>query len=107
MLQDEGAIANIDDEYFGVLMTQFDFTVTRTFCRHVSSWEIVAYRIAGMSLFYGLSYLRSPSKLFRLAGSLFQKRFQPRSLFEQRIYDFAVRKRRGEAAVPASVRAES
>jgi anaerobic magnesium-protoporphyrin IX monomethyl ester cyclase len=96
-LQEEGAIGQIDDEYFGVLMTQFDFTVTKTFCRHVSSWEIVFYRVLGMSLFYGLSYLRSPGKIFRLAKSIFQKQFQPRSLFEQRIYDFAVRKRRADA----------
>ncbi len=96
-LQDEGAIGEIDDEYFGNLMTQFDFTVTRTFCRNVSSSEIVFFRVLGMSLFYGLSYLRAPGKLLRLAKSVFQKRFQPRSLFEQRVYDFAVRKRRVRA----------
>ncbi|NOT49164.1 MAG: B12-binding domain-containing radical SAM protein [Acidobacteria bacterium] len=96
-LQEEGAIGKIDDEYFALLMTQFDFTVAKTFCRHVSSWEIVLYRIVGMSLFYGLSYLRSPGKIFRLVKSIFQTKFQPRSLFEQRIYDFAVRKRRADA----------
>ncbi len=96
-LREEGAIPELNDEYFAALMTQFDFTITRTFCRNVSSSEIVFYRILGMSLFYGLSYLRSPGKIFRLVTSIFRKRFQPRSLFEQRIYDFAVRKRRADA----------
>lgn len=90
-LQNEGEIDEINDEYFAVLMTQFDFTVARTFCRAVGPREIVFYRIVGMAMFYGLSYLRSPGKIFRLAKSLFQSHFQPRSLFEQRIYDFAVR----------------
>ncbi len=96
-LQDEGAIGQIDDEYFGNLMTQFDFTVTRTFCRNVSPSQIVFLRVVGMSFFYGLSYLRSPGKIFRLVKSVFQQRFQPRSLFEQRVYDFAVRRRRARA----------
>ncbi|MCC7309538.1 MAG: B12-binding domain-containing radical SAM protein [Acidobacteria bacterium] len=96
-LQDEGAIGQIDDEYFGNLMTQFDFTVTRTFCRNVGPSQIVFLRVVGMSFFYGLSYLRSPGKIFRLVKSVFQQRFQPRSLFEQRVYDFAVRRRRARA----------
>lgn len=96
-LQEEGAIGQIDDEYFGNLMTQFDFTVTRTFCRNVSPSQIVFLRVVGMSFFYGLSYLRSPGKIFRLVKSVFQQRFQPRSLFEQRVYDFAVRRRRARA----------
>jgi hypothetical protein len=44
--------------------------------------------------FYVLSYLRCPGRLLRLAKGIFQSRFQPRSLFEQRIYDFIVRARR-------------
>jgi len=93
-LYEEGAIGEIDDEYFALLMTQFDFTIARTFCRAVNPWEIVLYRVAGMSLFYGLSYLRAPGKIVRLITSVFRSRFQPHSLFEQRIFDFAVRARR-------------
>jgi anaerobic magnesium-protoporphyrin IX monomethyl ester cyclase len=93
-LQRENAFGRIDDEYFATLMTQFDFTVTKTFCRHVSSWEILFYRVMGMTIFYVLSYLRCPGRLVRLAKSVFQRRFQPRSLFEQRVYDFIVRARR-------------
>jgi len=93
-LQRENAFGKIDDEYFAVLMTQFDFSVTRTFCRHVPAGEILIYRVLGMIVFYVLSYLRSPSRFFRLGQGIFQSRFQPRSLFEQRIYDFIVRWKR-------------
>jgi anaerobic magnesium-protoporphyrin IX monomethyl ester cyclase len=93
-LHRENAFGKIDDEYFATLMTQFDFTVTKTFCHHVRSWEILAYRVVGMMIFYVLSYLRCPGRLVRLAKSIFQSPFRPRSLFEQRVYDFVVRARR-------------
>jgi radical SAM superfamily enzyme YgiQ (UPF0313 family) len=93
-LQRENAFGKIDDEYFATLITQFDFTVTKTFCRHVRSWEILFYRVMGMMIFYFLSYLRSPGRLVRLVKSMFQIRFQPRSLFEQRVYDLIVRAKR-------------
>jgi radical SAM superfamily enzyme YgiQ (UPF0313 family) len=89
----ENAFGKIDDAYFATLMTQFDFTVAKTFCRHAWSWEILCYRVLGMVVFYVLSYLRCPGRLTRLAKSMFQRGFQPRSLFEQRVYDIIVRAR--------------
>ncbi|MCA1608618.1 MAG: radical SAM protein [Acidobacteria bacterium] len=93
-LDDERAFGKIGDDYFHTLMTQFDFTVTRNFCRHVSAVEILLYRVIGMGGFYALSYLRSPANLFRLARNVFRDQFRPTSMFEQRIYDFAVRTRK-------------
>ena len=92
-LRKEKAIDEMNDAYFEDLMTQFDFTKSRTFCRHVPEYEVFFYRIFGMSVFYMLSYARVPSRIFRLLRFLFQKgHFQPRSLFEQRVYDIAARK---------------
>jgi radical SAM superfamily enzyme YgiQ (UPF0313 family) len=108
-LRRENAIGKIDDEYFANLMTQFDFTITKSFCRHVRTLEILVYRVLGMSVFYMLSYLRSPGRLLRLVKSVFRRHFQPRSLFEQRIYDFVVRmrqtgfSRKGEEAARTAV----
>ena len=94
-LNRENAFGKIDDTYFENLMTQFDFTMAKTFCRHVGALEILVCRVLGMSVFYILSYLRSPIRIVRLLKSLFQKsHFQPRSLFEQRVYDLAVRFKR-------------
>jgi radical SAM superfamily enzyme YgiQ (UPF0313 family) len=92
-LRRQNVIGKIDDEYFANLMTQFDFTITKSFCRHVRTLEILVYRVLGMAVFYLVSYLRSPRRLARLLKSIFRSHFQPRSLFEQRIFDFVVRLR--------------
>lgn len=94
-LNKEGVFGKINDEYFENLMTQFDFTLTKTYCRHVGPLEVLFYRVFGMSAFYLLSYLRTPARLFRLIKCLFRKTpFQPHSLFEQRVSDFVVRLRK-------------
>ena len=97
-LNRENAFGKIKDEYFENLMMQFDFTLSKTYCRHIGALEILIYRVLGMGAFYLLSYLRSPSRIGRLIKSLFQKTpFQPRSLFEQRVYDFIVRMRQNRS----------
>ena len=84
-----------DDEYFHSLITQFDFTVQKTVCRHVGAVEVLVYRILGMSVFYVLSYLRSPVRILRLLRLtrllVGAKTWSPRSLFEQRVYDAIAR----------------
>ena len=91
-LNRENVFGKIGDQYFDALMTQFDFTMSKTFCRHVGESEILFYRVFGMASFYLLSYLRSPSRLLRLIKCFFQKKsFQPHSLFEQRVFDFIIR----------------
>lgn len=94
-LRREGAFGQISDAYFENLMAQFDFTLAKTYCRHVGPMEILFYRVLGMSIFYWLSYVRKPIRLLRLLQCVFQKGpFQPHSLFEQRVFDFVVRLRR-------------
>lgn len=93
-LVDSGELSPPSDGYFQGLITQFDFTVQQTVCRNVSSLEILAYRVIGMAVFYGLSYLRVPSRIARLARMIFSKRSPaPRSLFEQRVFDMLARRR--------------
>ena len=95
-LSREGGLGKITDSYFESLITQFDFTIAKTVCKYVGTLEMLLYRFFGMSLFYILSYVRCPDRLGRLVKCLFQKKpFRPKSLFEQRVYDFLQRKRRG------------
>jgi anaerobic magnesium-protoporphyrin IX monomethyl ester cyclase len=105
--RDEAFGSKIDDDYFATLMTQFDFTVTKTFCRHVPTREILLYRVMGMMIFYVLSYLRSPTRFLRLVKGVFQTHFQPRSLFEQRIYDLIMRWKHTLAAKRTGLRADN
>jgi radical SAM superfamily enzyme YgiQ (UPF0313 family) len=91
-LEKEGVFETIDDKYFEGLMTQFDLTVPKTYCRHVGGREMMIYRILGMAIFYSLSYLRCSSRIMRLIKLFFMEApFQPRSLFEQRMFDLRIR----------------
>jgi len=91
-LQEEGIIKEVDDNYFEELMTQFDLTVPFSVCRKVGGFELMIYRLIGMGLFYVLSYLRRPSRIIRLVKLFFSNSpFEPRSLFEQRMFDLKIR----------------
>ena len=92
LLKDQ-VIPETNDEYFDSLMTQFDFTISKSVCNNIGPRELLFYRVLGMSLFYILSYLRCPSRFFRLIKVFLSKgnNFQPNSLFEQRVFDFIVR----------------
>lgn len=92
-LNKEGRFGQINDAYFNGLVTQFDLTVPRSFCRYVPGWELMIYRVMGMAVFYGLSYLRCPSRILRLVKFLLSKnaQFEPNSLLEQRVFDMKAR----------------
>lgn len=94
-LESKGIFGAIDKDYFEGLITQFDLTIPKSFCKNVAGMEIMFYRIMGMGLFYLLSYAGSPSKLLRLikilTGHFSDK---PHSLFEQRALDFVEIRRR-------------
>ncbi len=92
-LRATGEIPTVDDAYFESLITQFDFTVPKSLCRHVGAVEILLYRVGGMVAFYLLSYLRRPSRLWALVRAATTRRFEARSLFEQRVSDLFRRHR--------------
>lgn len=92
-LCEEGRIPEPNDDYFDDLLIQFDFTILESYCRAVPGWELGAYRIMGMSLFYGLSYLLHPKRLIQVIYGVISGKFQPGNLFEQRVFDFVVRRR--------------
>ena len=92
-LREEGAIAELDDKYFNDLFTQFDFTSLASYCKNVPTNELRIVRTLAMALFYGFSYFLYPSRLYLLARKIWSKNFKPRSLFEQRVYDYLIRAR--------------
>ena len=92
-LQKSGVIAELDDGYFKSLLGQFDFTATKAYCANIPGWELAIYRFLGMVMFYSLSYLFFPRRIWRVLKSIFGSKFQPGSLAEQRIYDYVVRNR--------------
>ena len=106
-LRNDGTIATIDDSYFNDLLLLFDATVNRSFCRHVGGRELAYYRIIGMSVFYLISFVRAPSRGFRVVAAILGRPgFQPRTVLEQKLMEMAARwrvGRRSAVAVPSTV----
>jgi anaerobic magnesium-protoporphyrin IX monomethyl ester cyclase len=88
----DGTISKLDDTYFNGLMGQFDITSPIAYCQAIGPRELSIYRLIGMAMFYGLSYLVHPSRLFQVGKILLKKNVQPENLFEQRIKDYLGRK---------------
>ncbi len=91
-LYKDGVISEINDDYFNGLLAQYDIAATTTYCRHVPSREVAFYRILGMGLFYGITYLVRPVRLLQLILNIRKKDFMARSLFEQRLHDMLLRR---------------
>lgn len=103
-LRDEGVIPELNDAYFNSLVTQFDFVTGIAYCKNVPGWEIAIYRFVGMVVFYALSYLCHPRRIWRVIKGVATGDFHPRSLAEQRVCDYFGRRRlekmKADAPIP-------
>lgn len=75
-----GRIPALDDAYFASLLSYSDLAGAVSYDEHVSSRALEAWRLAGMSLFYGASYLLHPSRPLRtlrnVAGGRYESRME-------------------------------
>ncbi|MCB0368479.1 MAG: B12-binding domain-containing radical SAM protein [Bdellovibrionales bacterium] len=91
-LYNEKKIEKIDDSYFEDLLIMYDFTFFKSHCDNISGIELNIYRVFAMSIFYLISYLWWPKRILRFFPIIFlKKKFIPRSIFEQRVYDILAR----------------
>ena len=81
----------MDDNYLKSLMSYQDFTQTYSYCEKVSGRMLSFLRFSVYSLFYIITYISRPIKIYNFFRNFFKKNFSPSNLFEQRIYDFYVR----------------
>ena len=81
----------VDDDYFNKLHAQFDFTKGDSYCENISGKTLIILRLLGFLLCYSTIYLSRPVRIYRLFKKIFQKKFSPDNLFEQRIYEFYLR----------------
>lgn len=84
-LRSTGAIQQMDNDYFESLTCFMDFSITSRYCERIGPFELNGYRVIGMMAFYGLSYLRYPSRILRTVRNLVGK--TPITVFEQRLID--------------------
>jgi radical SAM superfamily enzyme YgiQ (UPF0313 family) len=90
-LRRDGTLLPPDDDYFAGL-GYMDVTRTPSASHHIGTLELNLYRIAGMSAFYALSYLRYPSRIIRTVRNVHAGRST--TVLEQRLVEH---KRRRDA----------
>lgn len=85
----EGRLPPPDNEYFASL-GYMDLAETRSYSRHVSTAELSAYRVVGMSLFYAIGYLRQPARIVRTLRNFVRGRSE--TVFEKSLLGLARRR---------------
>jgi radical SAM superfamily enzyme YgiQ (UPF0313 family) len=90
-LVEEKVVREPCDEYFRNLLVQFDLTVPISYSRYISGHALAYLRIFALSAYYLTAYIRYPKRLLRLARIIRNSKFQPNSVFEQRVHDFIMR----------------
>ena len=73
-LHKNGQISNLDDKYFYNLSSNSDIFNSYSFSKHVSTAMLAFYRLGGMSMFYIISFILHPKRLFRLFSNIINKR---------------------------------
>ena len=94
-LKGTGQIPALNDDYFDGLLAQMDLGVDKTYCKNINGSTLRRYRLVGMSVFYGLSYLFRPFRIIRSINNIFFRK-KTSSVFEQRVLEMF--KRRKEIA---------
>ncbi|KMP10502.1 hypothetical protein UR09_06055 [Candidatus Nitromaritima sp. SCGC AAA799-A02] len=77
----------VNDEYFQSLLCQMDLTKSSNHCENIGARELAFYRTLGMSLFYLLSYLLYPWRIYRSVKNIFFTK-KTDTVFEQRIVEY-------------------
>ncbi len=85
-------IPAIDDDYFRSLLCQMDLTKSSNYCENLGEKELAFYRFIGMSMFYSLSYLLYPQRIYRSLKNIFFTK-QTDTVFEQRLMEFLLTKK--------------
>lgn len=76
-LQETGVIA-MNEEYFYNLTSYTDLRHSRSYSCHVSDRALTFYRLGGLVMFYGLSYLTRPLRIFKVFYNLITRKEESR-----------------------------
>ncbi|MGH8008333.1 MAG: B12-binding domain-containing radical SAM protein, partial [Candidatus Binatia bacterium] len=89
-LRSNGAIPQMDNDYFRSLTCINDFSQSSRYCERISPLELNCYRIVGMMAFYAVSFLRHPSRLLRTIRHIWSR--SPSTILEQRLIELLRRR---------------
>ena len=73
-LYENGQIEKLDDKYFFNLSSNSDIFNSYSFSKHVSTGMLAFYRLGGMLMFYIISFILHPKRIFRLFSNVIKKR---------------------------------
>jgi radical SAM superfamily enzyme YgiQ (UPF0313 family) len=86
-LRSTGKIPTLDEAYYKSLLVETDITKATGYTEFIGRKELAFYRFVGNILFFGLSYLLFPWRIFRSIRNIFFRQIMD-TTFEQRIFEF-------------------
>ena len=72
-LRKTGRIRGLDDDFYYELVAYGDAKNASSYTEHLSSRELLTYRLGGMLLFYGLSFILRPQRIFLTIWHLYRR----------------------------------
>ena len=77
-LQQEGLLGALDDKYFTMLSLYADLTRSRSWSQQVSDRQLMFFRYAAMTTFYGHAFARRPTRAFAVVRNVYSGRHASR-----------------------------
>jgi len=73
-----GRFASLDDDYYASLLSYSDVSGAVSYAAALGSRQLQRYRLAGLLLFYGASYLTHPARPLRSLYNIVTRRYESR-----------------------------
>jgi hypothetical protein len=77
-LRAAGRFTQLDDDYYASLLSYSDVSAAVSYADGLGSAELQRYRLAGLLLFYGASYLTHPARPLRSLYNVLTRRYESR-----------------------------
>ena len=73
-----GQLPRLDDDYYASLLSYSDISGATSYAEALDSRQLQRYRLAGLLLFYGASYLTHPGRPLRSLDNIATRRYESR-----------------------------
>jgi hypothetical protein len=73
-----GRIGALDDDYFLMLTSYSDMRYSFSYSPHLSNRALTLFRLGGMAMFYGISYVTHPTRLGRMVWNVMRGKEESR-----------------------------
>ncbi len=77
-LRASGRLPRLDDDYYASLLSYSDVSGAASYAEALDSRQLQRYRVAGLLLFYGASYLTHPARPLRSLYNIATRRYESR-----------------------------